>query len=91
MIMNEIEFIRNVFEIAFGDGAVPKHIALDEKDPNYRMPFSYDEVLDQLEMFARNSYVIEEMKSSDKEMLFAEMDMEVAEQEEPNYDPSDLD
>ena len=34
--MNSEEFIRKIFEIAFGEGAVPEEFALKESNPDYR-------------------------------------------------------
>lgn len=66
----EQDFIRKIFELAFGDGAVPESMALKETDPDYRLPFTYEEVVAEISEFERISAVICEMKDSDSAVIY---------------------
>lgn len=69
----EKDFIRKVFEIAFGDNAVPENMALPENDPDYRMPFTYDEVIERLEEYEKESWVLQQLEESKQEELKMEV------------------
>ena len=59
------DFILNVFELAFGEFSFPPDMEMDEKNPDYRMPFEYDEVLGKIKEFETNSFKVEDLDESD--------------------------
>ena len=47
--MNQNEFIIKVFELACGVNARPSYLNLPEHDSEYREPYTYEDVIEQLE------------------------------------------
>ena len=61
------EFVTEIFEIAFGDNSFPESMNLESNDPDRRMSFSYDEVIEKIQGFA--SYSVDEAQEQGNDMI----------------------
>lgn len=62
--MKQTEFINKVFEIAFGDNARPEYLNDIPKDDR-RLPFTFEEVLQVIQMHETNSFKVEDLEESE--------------------------
>lgn len=59
------EFVKQVFELAFGEFSFPPDMAMSPHDPDHRMPFEYDEVIEKIQVFETNSFKVEDLEESE--------------------------
>ena len=60
---------RQLYEIAFGDYARPESDPMDEKDPDYRMPFTEGDLLETVQKWETNEQLFREKLLEIKETV----------------------